>query len=51
MGRASTTYEGQKREKAAYRILVKKLEGKNHFENPVLDGRLKLNWTFKKWDR
>lgn len=37
--------------KAAYRILVKKLEGKNHFENPVLDGRLKLNWTFKKWDR
>ena len=38
---------GERRErKAAYRILVKKLEGKNHFGNPVLDGRLILNCIF-----
>jgi len=37
--------------KAAYRILLKKLEGKNHFGNLVLDGRLILNCTLKKWDR
>ena len=43
---------GEKRDrKAAYRILVKKLDGKNHFGNPVFDGRLILNWIFKKWDR
>jgi hypothetical protein len=45
---------GKRRErKAAYRILVKKLEGKNHFGKlqVVLDGRLILNWILNKWDR
>jgi hypothetical protein len=43
---------GERRERrAAYRLLLKKLEGKNHSENQVVVGRIILNWIFKMWDR
>ena len=33
-----------------YRVLVGKPEGKNHSEDPVVDGRIILRWIFRKWD-
>jgi len=29
---------------------VGKPEGKNHLEDPVVDGRIILRWIFRKWD-
>ena len=31
-----------------YRVLVGKPEGKNHLEDPGLDGRIILRWIFRK---
>jgi len=28
-----------------------KHEGKNHLEDPGVDGRIILTWIFRKWDR
>jgi hypothetical protein len=39
---------GEKR--GAYRVLVGKPEGKNHLENPGVDGKIILKWIIKKWD-
>jgi hypothetical protein len=36
--------------RGAYRILVEKHEGKNHSEDPDIDGNIILKWNFKKWD-
>ena len=33
-----------------YRILVGKSEGKNHYEDPGIDGRYNIKWIFGKWD-
>jgi hypothetical protein len=33
-----------------YRVLVRKPEGKNHGEDPGVDGRIILGWSFRKWD-
>jgi hypothetical protein len=33
-----------------YRVLVRKLEGKNHWGDPGADGRIILRWNFRKWD-
>jgi len=33
-----------------YRVLVGKPVGKNHLEDPGLDGRLILRWIFRNWD-
>jgi hypothetical protein len=36
--------------RGAYRVLVEKYEGKNHLEDPVLDGRIILKSIFRKRD-
>jgi hypothetical protein len=33
--------------RGAYRVLVEKPDGKNHFQDLGLDGRVMLKWTFK----
>jgi hypothetical protein len=35
---------------SAYRVLVGKPEGRNHLEDPGVDGRIILKWIFEKWD-
>jgi len=36
--------------RGVYRVLVGKPEGKNHLEDPDVDGRIILRWIFRKWD-
>jgi len=36
--------------RGVYRVVLGKPEGKRPFGNPVLNGRILLNWIFKKWD-
>jgi len=36
--------------RGVYRVLVGKPEGKNHLEDPGLDGRILLRWISRKWD-
>jgi hypothetical protein len=31
-------------------VLLGKPEGKNHLEDPGLDGRIILRWIFRKWN-
>jgi hypothetical protein len=45
-GHAARLGEG----KGAYRILVGRLEGRNHLEDPGLDGMIILKRIFKTWD-
>ena len=33
-----------------YGVLMGKPEGKNHLEDPSVDGRVILRWIFRKWD-
>jgi hypothetical protein len=33
-----------------YRVLAGKREGKNHWGDPGVDGRITLRWIFRKWD-
>jgi len=35
----------------ACRVLVGRPDGKNHLEDIDVDGRIKLKYIFKKWDR
>ena len=35
--------------RGAYKILVKKPEGRKHFEDPDVDGRIILKWISEKW--
>jgi hypothetical protein len=32
-----------------YRVLVGKPEGKNHWGDPGIDGRIILEWILRKW--
>jgi hypothetical protein len=41
---------GMREGRGAYRILVGRPEGRNHLEDPGVDGRIILKWIFKKWD-
>ena len=36
--------------RGAYRILVGKPEGRNHLEDPGVDGRIILRRIIRKWD-
>jgi len=36
--------------RGVYRVFVWKSDGKNDLEDPGLDGRVILQWTFWKWD-
>ena len=37
--------------RGVYRVLVGKPEGKNHLEDPGVEGRIIiLRWIFRKWD-
>jgi len=47
MGGACSTYGGEERR---IQGLVGKPEGKNHLEDPGVDGRIILKWIFRKWD-
>jgi hypothetical protein len=37
--------------RCAYRTLVKKPEGRNHLEDPGVDGRIILKWIFERLGR
>jgi hypothetical protein len=39
---------GERRD--AYRVLMEKTEGRNHLEDPGIDGRIILKLILKKWD-
>ena len=47
IGRAYSTVRERK---GVYRVLVGKSEGKNHLEDPDVDGRIILMWIFRKWE-
>jgi hypothetical protein len=34
--------------RGAYRVLMGKPEGKNHLEDPCVDGRIMLEWILKQ---
>jgi hypothetical protein len=36
--------------RSAYRVLVAKPEGRNHLEDPGVDGRIILKWIFERLD-
>jgi hypothetical protein len=48
MGRACSSYGGRR---GAYRGLVGNSKGRNHLEDPGIDGRIILKLFFQKWDR
>jgi hypothetical protein len=37
-------------ERGVYRVLVGRPEGKSHWGDPGIDGRIISGWIFKKWD-
>ena len=41
-------FMGERR--GAYRVLVGKPKGRDHLEDPGVDGRTILRWIFMKWD-
>jgi len=36
--------------RGVHRVLVGKPEGKNHWRDPDVDGRIILRWIFGKWE-
>jgi len=47
MGGAGSAHGG---EGGVHRVLLGKPEGKNHLEDPDVDGMIILRWIFRKWD-
>ena len=47
MGGACSTYGARR---GAYRVLVGKPEGKNHLEDPGVNGTIILRRNFTKWE-
>jgi hypothetical protein len=45
-GACSTYWEGR----GAYRVLVGNLRERDRWGDPGVDGRIILEWIFKKWD-
>ena len=41
---------GVEERSGAYRVWWGNLRGKDHFEDPGIDGRIILRWIFRKWD-
>jgi hypothetical protein len=37
-------------ERGVYRVLVGEPEGKDHWGDPGVDGRMVFRWIFRKWD-
>jgi hypothetical protein len=37
-------------ERSVYMVLVGNLRERHHSEDPDLEGRIILRWTFRKWD-
>jgi hypothetical protein len=38
------------KDRGVYRVLVGKSEGKDHWGDPGVDGRIILGWIFRKWN-
>ena len=36
--------------RGVYRLMVGKPEGRDHLEDPDVDGQIILRWIFGKWD-
>jgi hypothetical protein len=36
--------------RCVYRVLIGKTEGKSHWGDPGIDGKIILSWIFRKWD-
>jgi hypothetical protein len=36
--------------RGVYRVLVGKLEVRDHLGDPGVDGRIIIRWVFRKWD-
>jgi len=41
---------GMVKRRGVYRVLVGKPEGKDHFEDTGVYGRIILRWMFRRWD-
>jgi len=37
-------------ERGVFRVLMGKLEGRNHWEDLGVDGWIMLGWIFRRWD-
>jgi hypothetical protein len=36
--------------RGVHRVLVENPEGRSHWGDPDIDGRIRLRWIFRKWE-